>query len=44
VRPFSGTRIERNTIMSNTKDNATTAAMKYGRRDVMRSVMSVAIA
>ena len=38
---LSGTRIERNTIISSRNDIATTAAMKIGSRLVMRSVRSV---
>ena len=41
---LSGTRIERNTIISSRNDIATTAAMKSGSRLVMRSVRSVTIA
>ena len=41
---LSGTRIERNTIISRRNDIATTAAMKSGSRSVMRSVRSVTIA
>ena len=41
---LSGTRIERNTIISSRNDIATTAAMKIGSRSVMRSVRSVTIA
>ena len=41
---LSGTRIERNTIISSRNDIATTAAMNIGSRLVMRSVRSVTIA
>ena len=41
---LSGTRIERNTIISRRNDIATTAAMNSGSRLVMRSVRSVTIA
>ena len=41
---LSGTRIERNTIISRMNDIATTAAMNSGSLFVMRSVRSVSIA
>jgi hypothetical protein len=44
IAAFSGTRIDRNTIMSSTNDRAMTVPMNSSRRDAMRSARSMNVA